>query len=117
MSTFDLFAGDFATSWVGVADVVVKATVLFLSAGVASFLLRRRSAALRHIIWTLALAGVLVLPMLSMALPHWQLNLVTIDQASLSAPSFQFPASSLEATENLPPSASRQAPAPRLHRD
>jgi HEAT repeat protein/beta-lactamase regulating signal transducer with metallopeptidase domain len=119
MRTFDLFAADFGTAWISVADVVLKATLLFLCAGVASFLLRRRSAALRHIIWTLALAGVLVLPMLSMALPHWQLNLVTIDQAS----SFQLPASNsplpslVAAPESQLPAADRQPPAPAIHRD
>src|SRR5256885_754522 len=75
MRTFDLFASDLGTSWISVVDVVVKATLLFVSAGLVSFLLRRRSAALRHIIWTLALAGVLVLPMLSMALPRWHWSL------------------------------------------
>jgi hypothetical protein len=113
MRTFDLFAGDFGTSWITIADVVVKATLLFLSAGLASFLLRRRSAALRHIIWTLALVGVLVLPMLSMALPHWQLNLVTIEKAA----SPRFPASSslLPASTSL--AADPEVPAPAGGRD
>ncbi|MFL6278947.1 MAG: HEAT repeat domain-containing protein [Vicinamibacterales bacterium] len=122
MRIFDLFAGDVGTSWISVADVVLKATLLFLSAGVASFFLRRRSAALRHVTWTLALAGVLVLPMLSMALPRWQLNLVTIEKAG----SPQFPASSslLPASASLAADPEVQAPAaghhgaaPGLHRD
>jgi HEAT repeat protein/beta-lactamase regulating signal transducer with metallopeptidase domain len=117
MRTFDLFAGDFGTSWITIADVVVKATLLFLSAGLASFLLRRRSAALRHIIWTLALVGVLVLPMLSMALPHWQLNLVTIESASHSVSSFQLPASSSYAGENQAAAADHRPPAPSLQRN
>src|SRR4051795_9314763 len=96
MRTFDLFAADFGTSWIAVADLVVKATLLFLSAGVASFVLRRRSAALRHIIWTLALGGVLVLPILSVALPHWQWNLVTIETASQSGSSLPAPVSSFQ---------------------
>jgi len=117
MRTFDLFAADFGTSWIAVTDLVVKATLLFLCAGVASFLLRRRSAALRHIIWTLALAGVLVLPMLSIALPHWQLNLVTIESASHPVSSFQLPASTFEPTENQPRAADRQTMTPGLHRN
>jgi HEAT repeat protein/beta-lactamase regulating signal transducer with metallopeptidase domain len=86
-----------------VADAVGKATIIFLTAGLASFLLRRRSAALRHMIWTLALAGVLVLPALSIALPRWQVNLFTID----SAPSSQLPASSFQ----LDSASSSQLPA------
>ncbi len=61
-----------AISWIPVADIVVKATLLFAAAAAAAFALRRRSAAVRHMIWTLALAGVLVLPILSVALPKWQ---------------------------------------------
>jgi HEAT repeat protein/beta-lactamase regulating signal transducer with metallopeptidase domain len=115
MRTFDLFAADFGTSWISVADLVLKATLLFLSAGVASFLLRRRSAALRHVIWTLALAGVLVLPMLSMALPRWQLNLVTIEKAA----SFELPASSspLPASRSLAAAPESLSPAPSIQRN
>ena len=57
MTILDLVAGDLGTAWIGVADAIIKATLLFLAAGAASFLLRRRSAALRHMIWTLALAA------------------------------------------------------------
>jgi HEAT repeat protein/beta-lactamase regulating signal transducer with metallopeptidase domain len=108
MRILDLFSGDFGTSWIGVADAIVKATMLFLAAGLASLLLRRRSAALRHMIWTLALASVLVLPLLSIALPRWQWNLVTIETAS----SFQHPASGSPGAgpELQPPVANRQPP-------
>ena len=84
-----------AISWIPVADIVVKATLMFAAAGAAAFALRRRSAAVRHMIWTLALAGVLVLPILSVALPKWQMGLVTIEKAAsvqLSASSFLLPA-------------------------
>src|SRR3954469_18840036 len=103
MRTLDLIVAGFGTSWIAVADAVAKATIVFLTAGLASFLLRGRSAAMRHMIWTLALVGVLILPALSIALPRWQLNLVTIDAAS----SFQLPASS----DQLP-APSHQLPAP-----
>ena len=56
------------------ADAIVKATAdLCRRRAVASLLLRRRSAAARHMIWTLALVSALVLPALSIALPRWQL--------------------------------------------
>ena len=108
----DLLSVEFGTSWIGVADAVVKATLVFLAAGLASVVLRRRSAALRHMVWTLALATVLVLPVLSLAMPRWQLNLLTIQGASLPAASFQPPAfsSSVAEPEIQPPTANRQVP-------
>ncbi len=54
------------------ADAFVKATVLLLLAAGGTVLLRRSTAALRHLIWTLACGGVLVLPVASALLPHWR---------------------------------------------
>ena len=44
------------------ALAVIKATLLLGGAGALSLLLRRHSAALRHLVWSLAIAGVVVLP-------------------------------------------------------
>jgi len=93
MSLVQFLSLDSAASWIPVADIVVKATMMFAAAGAAAFVLRRRSAAVRHMIWTLALAGVLLLPLLSIALPHWQLPLLTIETAA-SVSSSQSPVSS-----------------------
>jgi HEAT repeat protein/beta-lactamase regulating signal transducer with metallopeptidase domain len=117
MRTLDVIVAGFGTSWIAVADAVAKATIVFLTAGLASFLLRGRSAAMRHMVWTLALVGVLVLPALSIALPRWQLNLVTQLPASssqLPATSFQLPATSpqLPATSSEPPASSLPLSAP-----
>jgi hypothetical protein len=43
-------------------ELAVKSTLVLGVAGVLAFLLRRRSAAVRHIVWTTAVAGVLALP-------------------------------------------------------
>lgn len=52
--------------------IVAKASVLMAIAALAQILLRRRaSAATRHFVWTLAIAGMLLLPALSPALPEW----------------------------------------------
>jgi len=91
-----------APSWVPVADIVVKATLMFAAASAAAFVLRKASAAVRHMIWMLALAGVVVLPILSIALPRWQMNLVTFETVSsfqLPASSFQSPVSSSQPAE------------------
>src|SRR3982751_5769490 len=112
MRTLDVIVAGFGTSWIVVADAVAKATIVFLTAGLASFLLRGRSAAMRHMVWTLALVGVLVLPALSIALPHWQLDLVTIESASsfpLPASSSQLSASSSQLPDSSSPLAASRA--------
>jgi HEAT repeat protein/beta-lactamase regulating signal transducer with metallopeptidase domain len=73
-------------AWVPLADAIAKATLLFGAAGVISALLRRASAATRHMVWTLALLSALVLPVLSLALPRWQLPIVTLSPIPVSAP-------------------------------
>lgn len=107
MRILDLLSLDFGASWIPIADVVLKATLLLLGAALASFLLRRRSAAVRHMIWTLALASVLILPVLSVALPRWQVKLLTIENGSQSATSDQLP---LSPYPLLPPSSIVTAP-------
>jgi HEAT repeat protein/beta-lactamase regulating signal transducer with metallopeptidase domain len=61
-----------------VVDALIKATLVFSVAGLATLALGRASAALRHLIWALALASVLALPLLSIALPRWQLPVVRV---------------------------------------
>ncbi|MGH9371254.1 MAG: M56 family metallopeptidase [Vicinamibacterales bacterium] len=53
-------------------SIAVKVSLLLaVAAIVQAVVLRRSSAAARHLIWTLAIAGALLLPMLSLALPDW----------------------------------------------
>ena len=54
------------------ADAFVKATVILLVAAGVTLLLRRSAASLRHLVWTLACGGVLVLPLASAVLPNWR---------------------------------------------
>ena len=52
--------------------LVLKASLILLVTAAAQLLLRHRaSAAMRHGIWTLAIAALLVLPLCSVALPSW----------------------------------------------
>ena len=45
------------SAWLPIADAIVKATIVLLLAAGASLVLRRASAALRHLVWTLALCS------------------------------------------------------------
>jgi len=58
------------------ADIVIKATVLLLLVIVANALLWRRSAAVRHRLWSLAFCGLLGLPLLATLLPSWRLPIL-----------------------------------------
>lgn len=57
-------------------DVAVKATALLLAAIAANVILRRSSAALRHRVWCLTFAALVLLPALSAALPEWRLEIL-----------------------------------------
>ena len=52
-----------------IAGVALKSTVVLGAASMVAFLLRGRSAAARHLVWTAASAAVLALPFLSVWLP------------------------------------------------
>ncbi len=52
--------------------VTLKSGVVLAAAWLASVLLRGRSASARHLVWTAALAGVLLLPLFSASLPAWR---------------------------------------------
>ena len=52
----------------------LKASIILLTAFGVTRLMRRGSAAARHLVWTLALAGVLILPLLGAVLPAWRVR-------------------------------------------
>lgn len=56
-------------------DAALKGTLILLAAGAATMLLRRGSAAGRHLIWALAVIAMLALPLLKLATP-WKLPLL-----------------------------------------
>ncbi len=54
------------------ASLLIKATLLLALAAIAQVAMRMRaSAAARHAIWTLAIAALLLLPVMSQVLPPW----------------------------------------------
>jgi len=67
-------------------DIVVKASALLAAAGLVDAVLRRRgSAAARCLVWSLTIAGLLVLPIASYALPRWPVRIPVARAAAASA--------------------------------
>jgi len=57
-------------------DIIVRASALLAAAALADLVLRRRSsAATRHLVWTLAIGALLLLPIASYVLPEWTVPL------------------------------------------
>ncbi len=56
-------------------EVLVKGTILLSAAAILTAALRRTSAAVRHGIWSLAFAGLLVLPLSIATVPSWEVAL------------------------------------------
>jgi beta-lactamase regulating signal transducer with metallopeptidase domain len=56
-------------------ELTVKSTMLIAAAAAIDLMLRRRgSAASRHLVWTLAVGGLLILPLCLLAIPRWDLE-------------------------------------------
>ena len=91
--------------WLPAVDALIKVTLVLGLAGIATVVLGRSSAAVRHLVWTLALSSTLMLPILSIALPRWQLPIVTL-QSSVSPT--QAPPAPLHPPS--PEASARQAP-------
>ena len=70
--TIVMIAGVFGTSSLLLVDSAVKGTALLLVAAVVALMLRRDSAATRHLVWLLAIVALLVAPVLSAMLPGWR---------------------------------------------
>jgi HEAT repeat protein/beta-lactamase regulating signal transducer with metallopeptidase domain len=108
MSVAELLSLGSNAAWLPAIDIMLKVTVVLAAAAVATMALARASAASRHLVWTLALVSALLLPVLSLALPRWQLPIVR-----LAAPA------SVDLTvidRSLEPLAAPSVP-PRVHRE
>ncbi|HJT32901.1 MAG TPA: carboxypeptidase regulatory-like domain-containing protein [Pirellulales bacterium] len=115
------FSAALSSSWAQLAlDVTIKATVLLLLAVLAAFALRRSSAAVRHRVWCLTFAGLLLLPALSAGLPEWRLAVLPQGSAlAYSSPLAPREESVAPAWRNEPANslAQRQAPGDFASRD
>ena len=64
-------------------EVALKGTMLLGIAMAAAILLRRSTATIRHMVWSMSLAGLLIVPVLALMLPGWSVPLLP---ASLAQP-------------------------------
>ena len=55
-----------------VFDSALKGAALLAVAAVVALALYRASAAMRHLVWVIAIVALLVVPALSVALPQWR---------------------------------------------
>lgn len=92
-------------------DMLLKSAVLLVLAGVTALLCWRASAAQRHQIWTLAVVGVLLLPVLSATLPAW--HLLRWPQAVPTPQRMRTPAS-VTASPSISPAVSGEPTLPSL---
>ncbi|HEX5726508.1 MAG TPA: M56 family metallopeptidase, partial [Longimicrobiaceae bacterium] len=86
----------------GAASLVLKATLLLAATALAAGLLARRGApaAVRHLVWSLAIAALLALPLLAAVLPGWR-----VPVAALPAPAAMPALPVLDDAVPLPPAA------------
>ena len=57
-------------------DTTMKSFVIFAVAGLFAFCLRRKSAAVRGFVWSMAIVGCLIIPLFAFILPKWEVNVL-----------------------------------------
>ena len=57
-------------------DATMKSFVILAVAGLFGFILRRHSAAVRGLVWGLAIVGCLTVPFFSLTLPQWEVSVL-----------------------------------------
>jgi len=70
-----------------ILDSAVKGALILVLAGAAAALLRRASAAARHLAWALAVVGLCLLPGLAVIVPHWRAPVLPLAAPSAADPS------------------------------
>ena len=79
-------------------DASFKSALLLALASTGVVFLRRASAATRHAVWSAALAGVVILPLLSLTLPSWRVAVPGADRVPAMLQRAGEPAQGLDVT-------------------
>lgn len=101
------------------AQLALKATLILGVTAVAAAALWRSSAAVRHLVWCVGMAGVLVLPLFGAILPAWELPLLPAEAPAASPAVLALPVAAdaaapiAEPAPAAQPLATGSAPAPR----
>ena len=120
MMTATDYAGTLAidsNTWLEVLlSLSVKGLLVLLIAAGLSFALRRASAAARHLVWSLALASLLALPILTFCLPSFEVPVLPValsaerpGRASVTVPSNASQAQKVEPVAALKQSSRARA--------
>jgi beta-lactamase regulating signal transducer with metallopeptidase domain len=93
-----------------IVEIAVKSSAVIVLAAVTAGLMRRRgSAASRHLVWTLAVVGLLVLPIASAVLPSWNIPVRRpMPSLTVAPPSTEMAIGSTAAVERSAPASQTQ---------
>jgi beta-lactamase regulating signal transducer with metallopeptidase domain len=70
-----------------IVDLAIKGVLILALGGVAAWLLRRASAAARHLAWTFVFVGLCLLPALAVVVPRWRAPVLPKAARAAVAPS------------------------------
>ncbi len=92
-------------------DAFAKATVLLCLAAFLATVLRHSAAAVRHRLWSLALCGVILLPLLSLAFPGWTIPALPATTGSVATSAYREDRTTkLKASQEVSPGGSEDIP-------
>ena len=77
MNWLSTLAPDWSQALTFLVDNALKGAVVIAIAAVVAWMLRRNTAAVRHSVWSAAIAAQLVIPVLSAVLPTWRVPVIT----------------------------------------
>ena len=83
-----------------VIDIAAKGGALLAIAWLACKLLRRESAAVRHSVWSMTMLALIVLPLVSWALPAWRLPILPANESAEPAADYVTPVAPLATSES-----------------